>query len=350
VTVTYEELLSNISQESVFDKQILVSKDWLGHDILAGVIEVGEERPNIMITAGVHGDEPAGVIAAIKAAEALPVSANLYVLFCRDPAGYSSLEHIFSRMFEEDIKITNYNDLDMICANYGELIKLGDLRIGIFKNICLVFKPDFEKVSSAKIARNLDKALNEDKDLREKLDRMRVIIPSLSYRPGNPKIVSRAFYIVEGTVVDYDCLSDKIDLPESIALRSFIDKIRPVLVLDLHEGDHKGFCAVVSEKPSGVHKDVLEAVCKQVEIHGIGCTPLDKLENIELDYKLKIEQPIFHGAGVAKFNDRLVGYARKYGISILFSSERKRDFKDRVETHIVAVHSAVCTYATLHGL
>ena len=350
VTMTYEELVARISRESIFDKQVLVSKDWLGHDILAGVIEAGEDRPNILITAGVHGDEPAGVLAAIKAAEALPVSANLYVLFCRDPVGYSPLEHVFSEMFEEKIQIADYNDLNTLCKNYGEIIELEELTIGIFRNICLVYKPGFEKTTSIMIAKSLSNILNTSEDLREKLDRMRVLVPSLSRKSEKLEIVSRAFYVMDGKVIDYDCLSKEIDLPENIALRDFIDSIKPSLIIDLHEGEHQGFCVIVPEGALEECKDIIDAVRKQVEAHGMGCTPPEGLKNCEVDYDLEIERVLGPGTGIARLDERLVGYANRQGISLFFSSERKRDFKERVETHIIAVHSAVHMYATLYGL
>ncbi|RLE81010.1 MAG: hypothetical protein DRJ52_05100 [Thermoprotei archaeon] len=348
---TYDKLIEDVMSKKIFDRVQVLAKDWLGASIVAGIIEAGEDKPNILISAGAHGDEAAGVHAAVKIAESLPVSANLYVVLCRDPTGNNPLSLTLSKMFEIKAEISGPEDIHALVSEYGEHLETKSLRIGVFRNVCVVYPRGAAELETLEISEELEKELKLSEELREVLDRKRILVPLCKERPGTPPYSKvRTFYAIGDKLVCYDYFGEENDLPEVLAMKKFLNKIKPILTLDLHEGPSGKFCVIVPGAADEAYSDVVFTTIQQVEKHAAECLSAEEIKKVMIDHGLSVSKTLGKGIGVIERRENLVTLAREYGVSLMLWTGFYEDFEKRVETLIVAAHSAAYIFAALHGL
>ncbi|CAN0454882.1 unnamed protein product, partial [Phaeothamnion confervicola] len=89
----------------------------------------GDRGAPIVITAGSHADEVAGVFAAIDLAESLQSDHPIYIIPARDPLGWNGFAHTLQRADPSAPLVTTHEDARTVLERHEVLHDDGDLII-----------------------------------------------------------------------------------------------------------------------------------------------------------------------------------------------------------------------------
>mgnify|MGYP000430340790 CR=1 FL=1 len=324
-----------------------LAKDWQGNFIIATKV-----KSDVLITAGAHGDEHAGVVSSIN----LAIEGKHIVIPARDPAGVNGFIYALKFLLDKEVKSKDYAYIiDLIKRNADWYHQSNEFIVGIFGNIALCAMPPIDPWKGEDLINEvLQRELDKDERLREKLEGMRIIMPAnLPYSEG-VDLFDRAFtsFVINGRVENYNSLFDIPDekIPYDFKkLKEFINKISPKAVFDLHEGFGDKFYAFVPVSKEEFNRDYDEIFRKiKAELLRNGLKYLTVKEALnelpkERVYAYNDEREI---AVILHFGKRcrsLSCYAYKElgAFSITFETGLKARFKERVMMSYIATKTAI---------
>src|SRR6266852_337373 len=102
-----------------------------GEEILC-VETGGESLPPILITAGAHTPEAAGVVAALRLLDELETDRKTYVVPLRDPFGFHDVDHCLSTLLGQPTAVASYDEVVALLRTSGAHLSERDgLAVGL---------------------------------------------------------------------------------------------------------------------------------------------------------------------------------------------------------------------------
>lgn len=242
------------------------------------------ERPPVLIAAGAHAEEAAGVIAAWRIAERPGFPGRMLFVPCRDPLGWDGIERTLGRIIgEPELKIAGHEHAVGLFREHGDVVwDRNGMAIAIVGPLAfLSFAPDHP--GNRDTGEYIQAYIPEQPELVDVLKGRTLLVPgspahaegrSVYGWGGGPSV-----YVDEtGRVGNFNRFFAAEKPPvEVAALRSFALEQRPDWIFDLHEnfGDRFGMYTNSAFLSRG--DDVYRAMIDTVIAKGFPIMPLAEL-------------------------------------------------------------------------
>lgn len=353
---TNERLVETVAQRA--DDYRVLDRGPGGRPVVAA--EGGGDRdPPIVLTAGAHATEQAGVAAAVELLERLETDHRVYVVPTRDPLGVDGYETALAAALGEAVSFDSYEDVEEILRDESEIVLDDEVVVGLIGEYGFGVAPPKDGTSGAYRVSNALLDLEGD-DRMEPLRGRRVFLVS-----GQPS--------VEGTG-DFDRLYTRVITPggenlhlnryigsawappESRAVRELLDSVEPGLFVDLHEYSGDGYW--VSTRPKADEsterreRSVGRAMTESVADAGGDLLPLAEFLGEEPDddhYFTELETGLWD----LDYETRGEGFnatdyaAEHYGLAFTNETGMYRPFEERVEMAVQSVQRATTEFERL---
>jgi len=339
---TYEELEEYVKGLGLSYEPLC--EDWLGHEIFVAR-KKGDSEGKVLIAAGAHGDEPAGVYAALELMADAKSNLDLYFLPCRDPVGFNSLSYVLSRLLQVEIYVFSFGDLKGVCKDYGERIyaewdvyvyRIGD--VGLAYSTRCYHDP---WAGENYVTEKLSKAAKAG--LLDELKGKRVLVPAMLPLSDGVGLFSRVYslYVTsDGEVVSYNTVRRENVPKEVAAVAELVDRLKPTLTLDLHEGFGEKFYVFVNSKPGAAERKLLMGAFNRLRESKLELLSVEEMEKLMrgMGDREFLEDGVVLSSGE---KPTLSLYASKHGASFTFESGLMADLEKRIKMHKLAVIGAL---------
>lgn len=233
---TYRELLEAVEQTESSYRVLGYAPG--GHPLI--VVETGGSRdPPILITAGVHATEQAGVSAAVELIEAIESKHKVYILPSRDPVGLNGYEHALELALGEPVDIESYAALEQFLKEKADVFyKEDDFLLTLIGDTGFATKQPVRD-GTRTILNELKKFTETAPDILEPFKGRRIYSP-----PGHVDVhgamdLERAYTIVvspDGTPLHLNRFFSSEWAPiESRCVAQLFKELEPKLFFDNHE-------------------------------------------------------------------------------------------------------------------
>lgn len=194
---------------------------------LVAVKAGGKKMPAIVISAGSHATEQAGVRAAVELIDKLRTEHTLYVLPCRDPIGLSGYAHALSLSLGSEPELKSIDDARTLLRERGDvLIDDDDALLALIGEYGYADRGLYRKIEKG------DKALDA-------LKGRRIWFPSAYEDAPGSGLFQRAYTLIvtpEGEVLHLNRFHDTTWAPVEVrCIRKLLAEVKPGLTFDLHE-------------------------------------------------------------------------------------------------------------------
>lgn len=201
---------------------------------------VGSTGPVVMVTAGAHAEEVAGVVTAYLLARDFPAGLQGWIVPCRDPLGWDGFRRCLHRVVEQAVRVENHRDVVDALHRYGTVYEAEGAVVGVVGDLAFFALPE----DHPDIADPGDFAhafFARQTAIREKVAGRRIIVH------GSPQLAEGrdiydwgggpTLYISEdGQVGNFNRFFAHAHPPVEVAvIRDFTAEVRPQWVFDLHE-------------------------------------------------------------------------------------------------------------------
>jgi hypothetical protein len=207
----------------------------------------GDKQPAILIAAGSHATETAGVHAALTMLERLETEHEVHILPLRDPFGFAGAQHCLSFAARRPVTVSSHQDVvEYLGANATKLwqqervsiFSLGG--IGFVWNECKAGLDSFWDMFVA-----VGDLANQRPDILHPLRGQSIMLlnPSMDVEgAGENQRCWHGYLSANGGWLHLNRMLGSADAaPEVAALNALMQTIRPGLTNDLHEGNGSGF-------------------------------------------------------------------------------------------------------------
>lgn len=233
----------------------------------------GNKLPAILITAGAHADEIAGVHAALTLVREIQSKHRVYIIPVRDPFGFEGYRANLDYALGREAAIKGPADVYAILKGHHVLFEDKTYILSQVGEFAFAYDVGVDFPTSS-VARRIDTLVKTDSRLLATLaSAKRVIAPwnlpmprfGDSYKQGaRGMIVTSA-----GFVGNFNRFFDLDDAPPEVRYpRALVDEIQPGLVLDLHEGYGQGFYLYKPESSNPLTECIIHALTSAVEDRG----------------------------------------------------------------------------------
>lgn len=252
---THDDLLEAVKQT---DKPFRVLGNAPGGHPLIAVEAGGDKNPSIMITAGAHATEQAGVSAAVELIETLETEHRVYIVPSRDPIGLNGYEYALELALGETINLSSYDTLAQFLKDEAELIyQEEDLILSLIGDTGFATKKPVSDGSRTILSRL--KELSESKpEILEPFKGRRIYSPPGHIDIQGAKGLNRAYTLVispDGTPMHLNrFFSDKWAPVETRCVTQLLKETQPKLFFDNHETADQGNRYHISLRPQGTEK------------------------------------------------------------------------------------------------
>lgn len=314
----------------------------------------GDEGPPIMLTAGAHATEQAGVVAAVELLDRLETDREIHVIPTRDPLGVDGYAAALEEALGTAASFLDYDELaDLLRLEGTVLVDDGDAVVGLIGDYGFATSRPPEGESSSHYLSNLLSNL-EGTDEMEPLRGRRVFLV-----PGHPNVTGTG---------DFERLYTRVITPggenlhlnrfigsswtppESAAVRELADDVEPGLFVDLHEYAGDGYW--VSARPKADENerqrelDIGRAMIERVGDAGGYRLPLAEFMADKPDHFSEVVQGLWD----LDYQVRGEGFnatdyvAEHHGLAFTNETGMYRPFEERVEMAVRSVREAVDTF------
>jgi len=322
----------------------------------------GKRSPAILITAGAHSGEPSGVLAAIELLTSLDTPFTTYVVPFRDPVAWDGYTACLRYAAGDGPTLRSRSEIKQYLVSEGRAVYEDDtLLISIVNEFGFVLMdPPPNTAGPRDIERRLRALLRARRDLVDKLAGRRCFFPSNQAEVEGVGEFEKAFTVIitpEGEVADLNRHFDRPNAPPEVeALRAFVMRLQPRLVLDLHEGQGDGFYFFVPSLDHHPHTHrVLEAALSAVKRYGARLYSLEDLgRRIDPAIVSQLTEPV-PGVFTGKVHNPSQGasfgdFCQQFGISITTETGRWTSLSRRVGWQLIAVKAAIQGFQELVSL
>src|SRR5262245_54226335 len=82
----------------------------------------GERRPAILVTAGAHSPEVAGVLGGLRILEKIQTEHKTYVIPMRDPFGFNDFDHCLGFLLDQRVTVRSHAEGVALLERYGTVL------------------------------------------------------------------------------------------------------------------------------------------------------------------------------------------------------------------------------------
>jgi hypothetical protein len=313
----------------------------------------GQRLPAILITAGSHADEVAGVFAALSLARTLHTDHRVYLVPCRDPVGWNGFAHTLHRLDPAAGDIETYAQA---CAALRASEVLFDDEGQLIARVAghvFATQPTPTWTSTEITRHRLPVLLARQPGLAAQLQDTRVTVPgNVAVEDGRTPYSygGHTAYVGRGFSAQFNRFFDRPDAPPEVsALRSLADRIKPGLTLDLHEGFSGSFYLFIDPEARLSTRELATSMVDAVRDAGGQIAHRHELEPIwgpAVSASIgTIGQGVFsHGAPSANERATLAAYCEAFGSAVTTEPGMAADVAHRVKMIEVSVRAAIARF------
>jgi hypothetical protein len=244
-----------------------------GFDVLCAVAG-GKKDPAILITAGSHADEVAGVHAALALLRGLVTQHKLYVIPVRDPFGFEGYRANLQFAAGSSVRIEGPADVYEVLRGKGKVLYENNTYV-VAEVGQYVFAYDVGvDFPTSSVGRRIEDVVQQDRKALERLAAAkRVVAPWNLPMPRHGDYFRRGargmIVTASGFVGNFNRFFDVKDAPAEIQYpRNLVDELKPGLILDLHEGYGRGFYVYKPESADPSIDRIASALTAAVQDYG----------------------------------------------------------------------------------
>jgi hypothetical protein len=319
----------------------------------------GDEGEPIVITSGSHATEPAGVIAALELIRRVDVPNPVYIVPIRDVVGWEGYATYLSLALERPVSFNDHEELEALLREHGQLLADQDnlviSRIGGINFLSM--RPPVNNKGPMDIWKRLGTMLQTDGALIDRLAGSRLILPENLTEVEGCGLFTHAFtawVTPEGGVANFNRLFSVPDAPTEVAvIRDLIKRVKPGLVIDLHESQGDRFFIFCDEPKSAREREIYLGATGAVAAAGHRIENLQEMTKvIGADHAAKF---VDHGHGlIAGLNEfpgqgwQFSHLCREEG-AVTYTPEtgRWQPLMQRVDAHVKAALGGIHRFT--HG-
>ena len=328
----------------------------------------GEREPAIVLTAGSHANEQAGVTAAVELIDVLNTDHQVHVIPTRDPVGLSGYFTALGLALGEVPDVTSFADVDDLLRSEGEVIyEADDYTFALIVDIGFVNRnpPHLPADGHGICERYLGDLADDRPSALEPFRGRRVYLPA-----GQPTLdgagnFDRAYTVIvdpDGRVQHLNRSYGTVWAPaETRCVRSLLAETEPELFVDLHETNRDDrFWFTMRHADSPREEARVERIGRAVvnAVSGAGATLATWEDKFgDLPENEHFQQPVEDGLYWLDYERRGRGgmpgvgglnatdyAAKEYGLAFTDETGMHAPFRERVEQCIVAVRTAVAEF------
>ena len=296
----------------------------------------GDKLPPILISAGSHSTEHAGVRAAVELVDRLKTKHQLWVLPCRDPIGLNGFRYALGLSLGAEPQIQSLADVEKLLRAKGEVLfdSAGTLLVAIGEY--------------GYANRGLYRQLKKGDKALETLKGRRIWYPSAYEDVPGSALFERAYTLVvtpDAEILHLNRFHDTAWAPAEVAcIRRLMAEIKPGLTFDLHE--HGGDAYWFSARKQRTGEDeawelrMAGAMIQAVAASGAKLAAEDYAPG---SFFAKLQRGVYwldpskRGEGL-----NLVDFAaQKHGPGFTVETGMRQPFASRVHQHLLTVEAAV---------
>lgn len=313
----------------------------------------GDRQPAIVITAGSHADEIAGVFAALELARTIRIDHAVYIIPCRDPLGWNGFAATLRRVAPESGSVSKHDEAVTILRAHDVLYDDGTLVIARVGGLAFASEPTGAWISTHITRHKLPALLAEDHELATTLRNTRILVPgNVEANDGRTPYSygGHTAYVGEGYGAHLNRFFDRGDGPvEVAALRQFVDQIRPGLTLDLHEGFSSHYYLFLHPASTAETCELAQVMIDAVRASGGQIADRSELEPVWGPRTsagiMTVAEGIFTlGEPSASDHASFAGYCDQFGISLTTEPGMEADVSHRTQMIEVGAQAVITEF------
>jgi hypothetical protein len=304
----------------------------------------GDKKPAILISAGSHSTEHAGVVAAVELIDRLQTEHEVWVLPCRDPAGLGGYAHALSLGLGERPELASLAEAEALLRERGEVLyDEEDTLLAIIGEYGYANRGLYGKVE-------------KEAEYLEPLRGRRIYFPSRTDDMPGAGPLERAYTLVvtpDAEVLHLNRFHDTPWAPAEVrALRGLMAGIQPGLTFDLHEHG-RDFFWLSARRQRTEEDEVWELRMAREAADAVAATGADIAPESYLpgSFFERIHPGVFwlhpgqrgEGLNLADFA------STEYGQSFTIETGMIGPFEQRVGQHLLVVETAVRLFEERHA-
>lgn len=232
---TYEDVLERI--DDIGARRRVLGRAPDGSPIVAAEAG-GDADPSIVVTAGAHATEQAGVSAAVDLIERLETEHRTYVVPSRDPVGLTGYDYALELATGGDVAVESRADVrDWLLSNGDVVYRDDDLVVALIGEYGFAAREPTEV--GVPILERLKEFTETNPDVLEPLKGRRIFTTSNHTTVEGAEGLKRAYTVVvdpEGTPLHLNrFFRTPWAAPESRCVRALLEEVEPALTFDCHE-------------------------------------------------------------------------------------------------------------------
>lgn len=313
----------------------------------------GDREPPIVLTAGAHATEQAGVVAAVELLDRLETDHRVLVVPTRDPLGVDGYEAALAMALGESISVDDYDDLENLLRKEATvLVDQDGVLVGLVGDYAFATTRPTDGKSSMKVLWNVFEEVEDTPAIEALRGRRVFLVPGQAAVEGTGDF-GRLYTLVVSPTGEVRHLNRYVDSewapPESRAVRDLFEATNPGLFVDLHEYEGDGCWVSVRPKADEAverrERAVGRAMVEAIESAGGRPLPLADLFSGTLDdhYFTELRPGLYdldYRARGEGFN--ATDYAAEHhGLAFTNETGMYLPFEERVEVAVSAVQRAV---------
>ncbi|MBI9043530.1 MAG: hypothetical protein JEZ06_03540 [Anaerolineaceae bacterium] len=248
-----EKSYTELSVNEMFDfpgKSNCLQKVW-GYGVdqspIVSIKVGGTVKPSVLICAGVHAHESAGVFAALELIRHLDTQLEVSILPLRDPFGFSGVKHCLRIASGLSVELNSHSDAFRFLEKHGtKLLKIDDLEIFLLGKFGFIWYPIQSGLEGFEYVNNRMKILLKKETQKLRLLRGKSVMllnPAVDYE-GSREMQRcwHAFVDDEGAWKNLNRFPESGYIPSEVrAMQNMFSTINPGLIIDLQEDGASGF-------------------------------------------------------------------------------------------------------------
>jgi hypothetical protein len=321
----------------------------------------GTKTPPIVITAGSHASEPAGVVGALRLLTELKSEHAVYVVPNRDPMGLEGY-HRYLRfaLGGEEPRFSTNTELAELLRQRGRILhddaNLVVASVGDFAFAAM--EPSLGSFGPSKVWLKIKRLLSESGRLRGQLEGKYVVVPTNQPDSEGCGVFERAytcFVTNDGELKNLNRLFGVGGAPPEIrAVQSLVDRVRPGLNLDLHEGFGDGFYLIVppfdGNRPA---EEIARAIVASMKEKQVNLLTLDQLKPQFPDGGVNMydlgDGVLVEDVAKSDMQETMLAYSTaKYGPGFGVEVGRSASLERRGQLHVWAALAAIRMFEAQH--
>jgi hypothetical protein len=327
----------------------------LGREILC--VELGGTKdPPIVITAGSHAPEWAGPLAALELLQTIETGHRVYLVPCRDPLGLDGFCACASEATAAACSGESMAELWSLIEEYGEMaFDQEGIHIATFGEIGAIVVDESQIRQFVVEQHYLPEMVPTRPDLIKRLAGRYLFFVErweegwYGWRGSPLHHPAEVLYVSpHGATGNLNRFFDREDAPVEVAcIRDLIDRVKPGLVLDLHEGFSDKFYLVVPLSDDPLQDRIARAMAATARDLNVPLATFDELAPL---WGPKLTAA-FHDLGDGIYSGdhmnlavSLGSYGRRYGATVTTEAGMDAPIEQRVRLIARAARTAIAIY------